>query len=63
MKTAPQTSLGLIRLISTVRRRAVIPEPEVEPEMKGALLVGRGVNPTRMRKGKSGELARRGPRP
>lgn len=56
----PHTSLGLIRLVSSVRRRAVIPEQS--PEANGALLVRRAVNPNRMRKGKSGEVARRGPR-
>lgn len=55
-----QTSLGLIRVAAGRRRRPVIEQPE--PEVDGSLLVRRGINPTHMRKGKSGEIARRGPR-
>lgn len=56
MRTA-QTSLGLIRFVSKVRRRAVIAQPP--PEAHTELLVRRSINPTRMRKGKSGELSRK----
>ena len=33
-----------------------------KPEVKDALLMAPGINPRKMRKGKSGEIPRRGPR-
>ena len=39
-----------------------MPDHAQKPGVKEDLLLSRGVNPNRMRKGKSGEIPRRGPR-
>ena len=59
LKGPPLTSLGLIRaLVAKPPRPPALPKPEVSVEG----LVLPGINPSKMRVGKSGELTNRGGR-
>lgn len=50
-----KTSLGLILQVTA---KTPAPKPMTKPDVDGKLLVRKGINPSKQRKGKSGELPR-----